>query len=90
MAGLGGFQRFDSLAVDGAGNICVATLVNGSVSVIAPGGGLIHQIPMPDMFCTNICFGGPDRRTAYLTLSGTGQLVSMPWLTSGLALAHEA
>ena len=37
MAGLGGFQRFDSLAVDAAGNVCVATLVNGSVSVIAPG-----------------------------------------------------
>ena len=39
MVGLGGFQRFDSLAVDGAGNICVATLVNGSVSVVQPGAG---------------------------------------------------
>lgn len=90
MAGLGGFQRFDSLAVDGAGNVCVATLVNGSVSVIAPGGGLVEQIPMPDMFCTNICFGGPDLRTAYLTLSGTGQLVSMTWPRPGLRLAHES
>jgi len=90
MAGLGGFQRFDSLAVDGAGNVCVATLVNGSVSVIASGGGLVEQIPMPDMFCTNICFGGPDLRTAYLTLSGTGQLVSMTWPRPGLRLAHEA
>ena len=59
MVGLGGFQRFDSLAVDAAGNVCVATLVNGSVSVIAPEGGLLRQVPMPDMFCTNICFGGP-------------------------------
>jgi gluconolactonase len=90
MVGLGGFQRFDSLAVDGAGNICVATLVNGSVSVVAPGGGLIRQIPMPDMFCTNICFGGPDLRTAWLTLSGTGQLVAMTWPEPGLRLAHEA
>ncbi len=90
MAGLGGFQRFDSLAVDGVGNVCVATLVNGSVSVIAPQGGLIRQVPMPDMFCTNICFGGPDLRTAYMTLSGTGQLVSMTWPDPGLRLAHEA
>jgi gluconolactonase len=90
MAGLGGFQRFDSLAVDEAGNVCVATLVNGSVSVIAPQGGLKRQIKMPDMFCTNICFGGPDRRTAFLTLSGTGQLVSMPWDDPGLRLAYEA
>ncbi len=90
MAGLGGFQRFDSLAVDGAGNVCVATLVNGSVSVIAPQGGLIRQVPMSDMFCTNICFGGPDLRTAYMTLSGTGKLVSMAWPTPGLRLAYEA
>jgi gluconolactonase len=90
MVGLGGFQRFDSLAVDGAGNVCVATLVNGSVSVIGPAGGLIRQIPMPDMFCTNICFGGPDLRTAYMTLSGIGQLVAMQWDGPGLRLAHEA
>lgn len=90
MAGLGGFQRFDSLAVDAAGNICVATLVNGGISVIAPGGGLVRHVPMPDLFCTNICFGGPDMRTAYLTLSGTGQLVSMEWPEPGLRLAYEA
>ena len=89
MVGLGGFQRFDSLAVDAAGNVCVATLVNGSVSVVAPTGGLLRQIPMPDMFCTNICFGGPDLRTAYMTLSGTGQLVAMPWDGPGLRLAHQ-
>jgi gluconolactonase len=88
MVGLGGFQRFDSLAVDGAGNVCVATLVNGSVSVVSPAGGLIRQIPMPDMFCTNICFGGPDFRTAYMTLSGTGQLVATDWDGPGLPLAH--
>ena len=90
MAGLGGFQRFDSLAVDAAGNVCVATLINGSVSVVAPSGGLIRQIAMPDMFCTNICFGGADLRTAYLTLSGSGRLVSMPWPGPGLKLAFDA
>ncbi|HEY0182737.1 MAG TPA: SMP-30/gluconolactonase/LRE family protein [Rhodopila sp.] len=90
LAGLGGFQRFDSLAVDSAGNVCVATLVNGSVSVVASGGGLLRQIPMPDMYCTNICFGGPGHRTAYITLSGSGQLVAMEWDVPGLPLAHEA
>ena len=89
LAGLGGFQRFDSLAVDAEGNICVATLVNGSVSVISPKGGLIRQVPMPDMFCTNICFGGPDMKTAFMTLSGTGQLVAMDWPEAGLRLEHE-
>ena len=85
-----GFQRFASLAVDAAGNICVATLVNGSVSVIAPDGRLLRQAPIPDMFCTNICFGGPALRTAYMTLSGTWQLVAMQWPEPGLRLAYEA
>ena len=87
VAGLGGFQRFDSLAVDAAGNICVATLISGCISVIAPDGRLVRQVAMPDPVTTNICFGGPDLRTAYVTLSGTGQLVAMDWSEAGLRLA---
>jgi gluconolactonase len=90
MVGLGGFQRFDSLAVEASGNICVATLVTGSVSVVSPQGALLRQLPMPDLYCTNICFGGPGLRTAYLTLSGSGRLVAMDWDSPGLNLAHEA
>jgi gluconolactonase len=90
VAGLPGFQRFDSLAVDGSGNVCVATLISGCISVIAPDGRLLRQIPMGDPVTTNICFGGPDLRTAYVTLSGTGKLVAMDWPDVGLRLAHEA
>ena len=90
VTGLGGFQRFDSLAVDAAGNICVATLISGCISVIAPDGRLLRQIPMHDPVTTNICFGGRDLRTAYITLSGTGQLVAMDWPEPGLQLAYEA
>ena len=39
-----GFQLFDSLAVDGAGNVCVATLVNGGITVISPDGGSIEHV----------------------------------------------
>jgi gluconolactonase len=90
VAGLGGFQRFDSLAVEAGGNVCVATLVNGSVSVIAPDGRLVRQPTMPDLYCTNICFGGADLRTAFITLSGTGRLVAMPWPEPGHRLNYEA
>jgi gluconolactonase len=90
VAGLGGFQRFDSLAVDAAGNICVATLITGCISVIAPDGRLVRQVAMPDPVTTNICFGGPDLRTAYIALSGTGQLVAMDWPEPGLRLAHQS
>ena len=89
VAGLGGFQRFDSMALEAGGNVCVATLVNGSVSVIAPDGRLVRQPTMPDLYCTNICFGGADLRTAFITLSGTGQLVAVPWPEPGLGLNFE-
>ncbi len=87
--GLGGFQRFDSLAVAESGNICVATLITGCITVIAPDGTLLRQVPTDDVLTTNICFGGPDRRIAYITLSGKGQLVAMEWPEPGLKLAHE-
>jgi gluconolactonase len=89
IAGLPGFQRFDSLAVDAVGNICVATLITGCISVIAPDGRLLRQVPMGDPVTTNVCFGGPDLRTAYVTLSCTGLLVAMDWPEAGLRLAHE-
>jgi gluconolactonase len=34
LAGLGGWQWLDSLAVDGDGNVCVATIRNGGITVI--------------------------------------------------------
>jgi len=82
----GGFQRFDSMAVDSAGNICVATLINGGITVFSPDGRNVHHIPMPDLYATNICFGGPDLRTAYVTLSGSGRLVAFEWERPGLRL----
>lgn len=86
LAGLPGFQLFDSLAVDCDGNVCVATLINGGITVISPDGSQIDHIPMDDMFTTNICFGGEGLRTAYITLSSSGRLVSLPWGTAGLPL----
>src|SRR3989442_1821129 len=38
LAGLPGYQLFDSLAVDAAGNVCVATLVNGGITGTSPPG----------------------------------------------------
>ena len=81
-----GYFLFDSLAVDAAGNVCVATLIDGGITVLSPAGGEPRFVPMPDRITTNICFGGEDLQTAYITLSSTGQLVTMPWETPGLPL----
>src|SRR6185312_8470800 len=86
VAGMGGYQRFDSLAVQEDGRICVATLVNGGITVISPDGSQIEHHRMPDPMTTNLCFGGADMRTAYITLSGTGKLVAAEWPSAGLRL----
>lgn len=83
-----GFQRFDSMAVEANGNICVATLVNAGITVFSPDGEIIEFHEAPEPYCTNICFGGPDLRTAYITLSGFGTLVAVDWPRPGLPLAH--
>jgi gluconolactonase len=88
LAGLPGFQLLDSLAIDSAGYVCVATLVNGGITAISPDGSAIEHVPMPDPLTTNLCFGGPDLRTAFVTLSGTGRLVALDWPRPGLRLAH--
>jgi gluconolactonase len=88
LAGLPGMQLLDSMAVDSDGNVCVATLINGGVTVISPAGEIVEHIATGDIMTTNVCFGGPDLRTAYITLSGTGRLVSTPWPSPGLPLAY--
>lgn len=84
--GRAGYFLFDSLAVDAEGNVCVATIVDGGITVLKPRGGAPEFVPMPDLLTTNICFGGPGLKTAYITLSSTGKLVSMPWSRPGLPL----
>ncbi len=81
-----GYQRFDSLAVEAGGNICVASLVDAGISVFAPTGGLIEFHAAPEFYCTNIAFGGEGLRTAFITLSGYGQLIAADWPRAGLAL----
>ncbi len=88
LCGLPGFQLFDSLAVEARGNVCVATLVNGGITVIAPSGEIVEHVATGDPLTTNVCFGGSDRRTAYVTCSGTGRLLAVDWPRPGLRLAY--
>jgi gluconolactonase len=78
---------FDSLAVDALGNICLATFMQGGITVVSPQGQLVEFVPVAsDWFITNICFAGQDLRTAYITSSGAGRLLRTQWPRPGLAL----
>jgi gluconolactonase len=77
---------FDALGVAAPGNDCAATQSSGCISVIAPDGKLVEQVPTGDRVTTNIAFGGEGLKTAYITLSGRGELIAMDWSRPGLPL----
>ncbi|MEM8918360.1 MAG: SMP-30/gluconolactonase/LRE family protein [Pseudomonadota bacterium] len=83
-----GYKFFDSLAMEESGNICVATIGECGISVISPEGELVEFVPTPDIFTTNICFGGADMMDAWICLSATGKLMKMRWQRPGLKLEH--
>ena len=86
---LPGLGAFDSLAIDGEGYVCAATLVDGGITVLSPDGSSVEHLPTGDFATTNICFGGEDLRTAYVTLGRSGTVVTTQWPRPGLRLAHQ-
>jgi gluconolactonase len=85
VASLPGWTLLDSLAVEASGQIAVATLVTGGITVFDLAGAT-ELIPFPDLLVTNIAFGGDDMCDAYVTLSGTGKLAKVRWPRPGLNL----
>ncbi len=97
---LPGISVLDSMAVDCEGNLYVTTMipegydpnVSGGITVISPDGKDVEyiEITLPDgepcPLPSNICFGGPDLKTAFITCGGTGHLLSMPSKVAGLEL----
>ncbi len=79
---------WDGLAIDGNGNVCIANLEHSGISIVAPDGTLLEEVTVPkhDPFVTNVCFGGPEGRTAYITSSGRGLLYEVEWPYPGLPL----
>jgi gluconolactonase len=86
---LPGFQLLDSLAVEADGKVCVATIVNGGITTFDPEGSWEH-FPTPDRVTTNICFGGPDMRDAWITATSRGELYKTRWPRPGLRLCYNA
>jgi gluconolactonase len=87
---LPGYQLLDSLAVDAAGKVCAATIVNGGITAFDPDGSTEHFAVPNDPIVTNICFGGADMRDAWITSSGRGLLLKTRWPRPGLKLNFNA
>jgi gluconolactonase len=89
---IGAPALLDSLAVDAAGNVLVGTCIwQPGITEFGRDGSVAHHVvpdELWDPFVTNICFGGPGLRTAYITSSGYGRLLAADWETPGLALNY--
>ncbi len=87
----------DGMRVDLKGNLWVAAGINkprgnageslevpAGVYVIAPEGKLLGRIPIPEDLITNLAFGGPERKTLYVTAGKT--VYQFPVNVSGYAV----
>jgi len=80
------FGGVDGCCVDTAGNIIVATIGTGGVTIVSATGELLGQIPMDDPMTTNAAFGGADGRTLFVTLGSSGRLMAVDgWPHDGCA-----
>lgn len=91
VASFDGRTLLDSLAIDAAGNICVATLIERpGIASVNPVDGNRTWHAFPDLLTTNIAFGGSDMQDAWVCLSTTGRLAKARWDNPGLRLAYYA
>jgi gluconolactonase len=86
----------DGMRLDEQGNLWIAAGillprhagetadVPAGIYVITPQGEPLGRIPIPEDVCTNLAFGGPDRKTLYVTAGKT--IFKVPLAVSGYAL----
>ena len=85
--GLAGQVALITGGAGGMGRAIAKVFTAAGARVIATDRGEHEEIEAPESYCTNICFGGPDMHTAYITLSGYGHLFEARWPRPGLRLA---
>jgi len=99
LIGFSGQEIFDSMAVDIQGNLYLMSMLpegnnpfsNGGIKIVSPQGELLESIEISidgffDPLPSNICFGGEDNKTAFITLGASGFLVKAQMKEPGLAL----
>jgi sugar lactone lactonase YvrE len=65
----------DGMRCDVGDNLYIARWGKGTVAKISPQGRLLREIDVLGAKPTNVCFGGPDGRTCYVTEVEHGRLV---------------
>jgi len=77
----------DGIAIDSQGGIAIAHLLLGSVWVFDGQGEPTHRVrSCTGKRVTNVCYGGPDNRTLFITESSTGTILKADVSVPGLSL----
>ena len=76
---------FDGMRVDVKGNLYITRHGKGTVVKMSPAGEILKEIPVLGELPSNLCFGGPDGRTVYVTEVKKQRLVSFRVDEPGLA-----
>jgi gluconolactonase len=58
---------FDGMRVDVDGNLYITRYGKGTVVKMAPDGTILQEVDVLGKHPSNLCFGGPDGRTVYVT-----------------------
>jgi len=64
----------DGMRCDADGNLYIARYGKGVIAEVSPAGKLIREIKLIGKNCSNICFGGKDGKTVYVTLQDKGNI----------------
>ena len=73
----------DGMRCDVDGNLYITRYDKGVVAKVSPEGKLLREIPMVGKKTSNIAFGGPDGKTAYVTLQDRGNIETFRVETPG-------
>lgn len=76
---------FDGMRADADGNLFITRYGKGVVAVMSPKGEVLREVDVLGKQPSNICFGGPDGRTAYVTEVQHTRLVAFRTDKPGLA-----
>jgi sugar lactone lactonase YvrE len=76
---------FDGMRCDADGNLWIARYGKGTAVRMSPRGEVLQEVDVLGTSPSNLCFGGPDGRTVYVTEVTKQRLVSFRVETPGLA-----